>query len=468
LSEAWFRLNRLRRLCLSLLFAALCLMGAALVHAQQAAPKSPPTCDLAAIKGTMANRRFPYLIGCTVAQAREILGTRYGPLTFLPNPTAKAPPGIIIAQLPERDTLLDIAQGHVRLTVNVPAGVADGGQQTQTPPGEPASQPPQSYAVVDAPQVQEGESLIFSVKRARPAGMDIPLRYSVTGVGDAAIADRDFRQPSGDAVFPAGDLEMQIPVETLARPGANGPRQVQLALIDAPEDVQPVPPRGIGTIIDAPEVEVAAFSVLARSVQRGAPLSFTIRRTGPITGAYSVAYQTNEDDEGSATAVAMAADGTLPRITVPDGKDSATLAVSYDMRCARSVTITISDPQPTGTIAAASATAMIEGDPAPSCTAPPPPSFPWLYVFGGATAVVAIGVLAHRLATREKRQLRREEAITPPVLSCAIDPRDGDVVAANRPEISPADNDGIRVAIEDGALQPLNQPHVTRKESGDG
>lgn len=213
----------------------------------------------------------------------------------------------------------------------------------------------------------EGSTVAFTIHRSGNVGVSASVDYAT--VAGTAKTPADFAAVSGTASFAPSEISKTVSVSTVNDALIEGTETFTLNLSGASAGSVIPTASAVGTISDN-DGSAPSFAVGNASVVEGAPLVFTVTKTGSAATTYSVNY-------GSAASTATsgsdftATSGTLAFLASETSK-TISLATIDDAVVEGSETAKMNLSAPTGgaTITVASGTGTITDNDSPS-----PPSF---------------------------------------------------------------------------------------------
>ena len=247
----------------------------------------------------------------------------------------------------------------------------------------PAAAPATSYEIVATDTANaEGDSgttpFEFAVTRSGDTSVSSEVDYAVTGSGADAADAADFggALQTGTVSFIAGEISKVITIDVSGDADMEADEGFTVTLSNPSAGSEITTASAAGTIEnDDTELAISATDAVKPEGDAGtAAFTFTVTRSGDVSGTTDVAYAVT----GSGADAADAADfsGALPSGMVNAGETSKVLTIDVsgdaDMEADEGFTVTLSNPTDGAVITTASVQGTIENDDA----APPPPAEP--------------------------------------------------------------------------------------------
>jgi len=257
--------------------------------------------------------------GGTATSGTDFTATS-GTLTFLAADTTKT-----ISVPTTDDAILESAENFaVTLSNASPGSTITTSQGTGTISDNEV--PPPSFAVGDA-AATEGGALAFTVTRSGTTAGSFSIAYA--SADGTATAGADYTAGSGSLTFAAGVATQTITISTTDDATIESAETVLLNISGATGGATISDAQGVGTINDndAPPPSFAVSN--ATAVTEGAPLVFTITKTGATPSTFSVNYATSggtatagSDYSATAGTLTFAPADTSKTVSVPTIDDS--------------------------------------------------------------------------------------------------------------------------------------------------
>ena len=249
----------------------------------------------------------------------------------------------------------------------------------------PAAAPATSYEIVATDTANaEGDSgttpFEFAVTRSGDTSVSSEVDYAVTGSGADAADAADFggALQTGTVSFIAGEISKVITIDVSGDADMEADEGFTVTLSNPSAGSEITTASAAGTIEnDDTELAISATDAVKPEGDAGtAAFTFTVTRSGDVSGTTDVAYAVT----GSGADAADAADfsGALPSgmVNFAAGETSKVLTIDVsgdaDMEADEGFTVTLSNPTDGAVITTASVQGTIENDDA----APPPPAEP--------------------------------------------------------------------------------------------
>lgn len=223
-----------------------------------------------------------------------------------------------------------------------------------------------SFTVASNAAVTEGANSAFTVTKSGTTSNSCSISYA-TANGSAA-AGSDYTAGSGTLTFTSAQTSQTINVATADDAAVESAETFSISL-SSPTGGSTVgtPGSATATINDNDTPAGTSFSINDSGATEGSPVTFTITRSGPTSGSYSVSYVTSD-----VTAVAgmdyLSASGT---VTFGPNETTKTVGVtaSSDQITEGNETFAITLHSPTGgaTIGNGAGTGTISEDPGQGC-----------------------------------------------------------------------------------------------------
>ncbi len=217
-----------------------------------------------------------------------------------------------------------------------------------------AAAPVPSFSISNA-SATEGGTVTFTVTRSGPTTGSYTVNYATAP--NTATAGTDYTTSSGTLTFAAGVTTQQIQVTTLQDSAVEGSENFFVNLSAPSGGATITAGQGVGTIVD--DDTAPSFSINNASATEGGTLAFTVTRSGPTTGSYTVNYATannsataGSDYTTSSGTLTFAAGVTTQQIQVTTLQDSSVEGDEnfFVNLSGASGGATISDSQGVGTI----------------------------------------------------------------------------------------------------------------------
>jgi hypothetical protein len=256
-----------------------------------------------------------YSVNYATANGTAIAGSDYaaksGTLTFA---TGDATKTVSVTTLSDA-----VSESSETFTLNLssPTGgatITDGqGTGTITNVG-----PAPSFSISNA-TAAEGSSALFTVTRSGASTGSYSLNYATAD--GTATAGTDYTTASGALTFASGETSKTISVATLADAASEGNETFMVNLSSPTGGATITDSQGVGTITNV--APAASFSVSNASADEGAPLDFTVTRSGDASASHSINYATANDEATSPSDFA----GVSGTLTFAAGQTTKTVSV---------------------------------------------------------------------------------------------------------------------------------------------
>jgi hypothetical protein len=184
--------------------------------------------------------------------------------------------------------------------------------------------PPPSFSI-DNPAAPEGGTVTFTVTRSGSSGGSYTLNYATAD--KEAIAGSDYTAKSGTLIFADGVMSQTIAVATTEDSAVEPDEGFYVNLSSPSGGATLSDNQGLGTITNddvPPPCQGVSFAAGNASATEGGNLTFTISKTGTVTGSCSVNYAT-ANGTAAAGSVYTAKSGTL---TFTTAQTSLTVVVA--------------------------------------------------------------------------------------------------------------------------------------------
>ena len=163
-----------------------------------------------------------------------------------------------------------------------------------------------TFSVASDGAVTEGTSAGFTISKAGTATGSCTIDYATAD--GSAVAGSDYSATSGTVTFLAGDASKSVTVTTIDDSSVESPETFSLAVSNPTGGAAVGSPASATSTINDNDGAVS-FSISDASALEGDQLQFTVTRSGPATGSYSVNYATANGTAGAGDYTA--ASGTL-------------------------------------------------------------------------------------------------------------------------------------------------------------